>query len=282
MKVHNTTSDFLNWRKSVDINAVVGFIPTMGALHAGHLSLIELAKNSCDIVVVSIFVNPKQFSENEDFDTYPRKLSEDLKKLRPCAISSVFAPSVGDIYVDDKTKIEFNHPFAKILEGQSRPHFFPGVIDVVSRLFDIVNPTKAFFGRKDAQQLILIKKMVDVLKYNIKIIPGETIREKNGLAMSSRNEYLSSSQRDGAKIIWQSLKLAKSMLDGGVDSVQKIKKSIIRMLQQARGIQIDYVSVVEMENLLEVPDVITGDVLISVAVFFGDVRLIDNIFYKYY
>jgi len=168
-----------------------------------------------------------------------------------------------------------------MLEGASRPHFFPGVIDVVSRLFNIVQPNFAHFGRKDAQQLILIEKMVETEGCSIKIIPGKTIRESSGLAMSSRNEYLTIEQTKDVKIIWESLQLAKKMLDDGVVDPVIIRKSISSTLLRVDTLKIDYVSIVDIKNLIEINQPIRGDLLISVAVFVGGVRLIDNVFYNY-
>ena len=279
MKIFHSSSDYLSWKKTLAASQSIGFVPTMGALHAGHLSLVASSIKNADITVVSIFVNPKQFSENEDFDTYPRNLENDLNKLRQHNVDAVFVPEANDIYKSGVSKIKFDHPFSKMLEGASRPHFFPGVIDVVSRLFNIIQPNYAHFGQKDAQQLILIEKMVEATRYPIKIISGETIREPGGLAMSSRNEYLTSNQKGEMGIIWKSLEGAKKMLDGGIVDPGPVRQSITNTLVGVDGLKIDYVSIVDIESLEEVAGDIGGDVLISLAVVVHDIRLIDNVFY---
>ena len=281
MKVLRSLSVYVCWKKTLSSSKSIGFVPTMGALHDGHLSLVEASTKNADITVVSIFINPKQFSENEDFNTYPRDLENDLNKLKDYNVSAVFVPSINDIYETEEPAIIFDHPFAQTLEGASRPHFFPGVIDVVSRLFNIVQPNYAHFGRKDAQQLILIQKMVDAADYPITIIPGETVREPGGLAMSSRNEYLTSNQKRELGIIWESLGVAKKMLDNGDLCANRICGAIENTLKKISRLKIDYVSIVDIENLKEVSGDVCGDVLISLAVSVGGVRLIDNIFYAY-
>jgi len=279
MKVLYSSSDFNSWRKTISPSSSVGFVPTMGALHEGHLSLVKASLKNADITIVSIFVNPKQFSAGEDFDTYPRDLEDDLNKLKQYNVDVVFVPGVDDIFGDPGGAIVFNHPFSKTLEGGSRPHFFPGVLSVVSILFNIVRPDFAHFGRKDAQQLILIEKMVSDLGSPITIIPGDTVRELGGLAMSSRNEYLTDKQKGSAKILFRSLKFAKKLLDeGGVDSIV-IKREIKNILCLEKNIKIDYISIVHLDSLLEVSRDIRGPVLVSIALFIGSVRLIDNIFY---
>jgi len=279
MKIFRSSSDYLSWKKTLAASQSIGFVPTMGALHAGHLSLVDSSIKNADITVVSVFVNPKQFSDNEDFDTYPRNLENDLNKLRQHNVDAVFVPEANDIYKSGVSKIKFDHPFSKMLEGASRPHFFPGVIDVVSRLFNIIQPNYAHFGQKDAQQLILIEKMIEATHYPIKIISGETIREPGGLAMSSRNEYLTSNQKGEMGIIWKSLEGAKKMLDEGVVDSGLVRQSITNTLLEVDGLKIDYVSIVDIESLEEVVGDIGGDVLISLAVVVYDIRLIDNIFY---
>jgi len=279
MKIFRSSSDYLSWKKTLAASQSIGFVPTMGALHAGHLSLVDSSIKNADITVVSVFVNPKQFSDNEDFDTYPRNLENDLNKLRQHNVDAVFVPEANDIYKSGVSKIKFDHPFSKMLEGASRPHFFPGVIDVVSRLFNIIQPNYAHFGQKDAQQLILIEKMVEATRYPIKIISGETIRGPGGLAMSSRNEYLTSNQKGEMGIIWKSLEGAKKMLDEGVVDSGLVRQSITNTLLEVDGLKIDYVSIVDIESLEEVVGDIGGDVLISLAVVVYDIRLIDNIFY---
>jgi pantoate--beta-alanine ligase len=279
MKVLYTSSDFNCWRKTISPSNSVGFVPTMGALHGGHLSLVEASLKNADMTIVSIFVNPKQFSKDEDFDTYPRDLEDDLNKLKQYNVDIVFVPEFGDIYGYPGDAVVFDDPFSKTLEGASRPHFFPGVLDVVSRLFNIVNPNFAHFGRKDAQQLILIEKMVGDLGSPITIIPGETIRESGGLAMSSRNEYLTDEQKKSAEVVFKSLKSAKKLLDSGVVDSGVVRELINNIMATEKIIEVDYVSIVHLDGLLEVDHEIGGEVLISIAVVINSIRLIDNIFY---
>ena len=215
MKIISSLSEFLSWRSSIATDASIGFVPTMGALHDGHIALIKRSLKKTDLTVVSIFVNPKQFGENEDFNSYPRTFEKDCDLLRSINIDVLFAPHYDDIYSNDIKSFAFEDSFSRQLEGQSRPDFFPGVINVVSRLFNIVKPSFSFFGKKDAQQLILISKMVDVGGFPIKIVPVETIREPSGLAMSSRNIYLSKAQKISASNIYKSLSLAKNLLNSG-------------------------------------------------------------------
>ena len=279
MKVVKSTNELLAWRNQVKKNRVVGFVPTMGALHAGHLSLVKSSIENSDITIVSIFVNPKQFSANEDFDTYPRNLEKDLDSLGGVGVDVVFIPKHEDIYNKNIQEFSFEHPLTKILEGRARPHFFPGVINVVSRLFNIVNPNVAYFGKKDAQQLLLIEKMVQLGGYPIKVVRGETVREPNGLAMSSRNQYLSASAKERAACLNLSLVTAENMLDGGETRVEKIKKEMFEVINKDESISIGYVSILCLNTLVEVNNRVNGPILISIAVVLGGVRLIDNIFY---
>ena len=279
MKIISSLFDFCRWRKSLPRSASVGFVPTMGALHDGHLSLVVNSLGCADITVVSVFVNPKQFSKNEDFDTYPRTIKEDLSKLDGLGVDVVFTPGVEDIYNKDVESFSFKDSFSTVLEGAARPHFFPGVIDVVSRLFNIINPDFAFFGKKDAQQLLLIEKLVQLGGFSIKIVRGDTVREESGLAMSSRNQYLSSGSKKIASCLNLSLVFAKNLLLAGETNVNKVKGGMSQIIGEEKNIVIDYLSVVCLDTLTEVEGVISGPVLISLAVVLEGVRLIDNVFY---
>tara|TARA_Y100001935_G_scaffold92364_1_gene76778 strand:- start:2885 stop:3727 length:843 start_codon:yes stop_codon:yes gene_type:complete len=280
MKIISSLSEFLAWRASIASSASIGFVPTMGALHGGHMALIKHSLNEADITVVSIFVNPTQFGKNEDFNSYPRTLENDCNLLRPTGVNVLFAPQYEDIYRDDVKNFTFENLFSHQLEGKSRPDFFPGVINVVSRLFNIVNPSLSFFGKKDAQQLILISKMVEVGDFPVRIIPVETVREPSGLAMSSRNIYLSKTQTISASKIYKSLLLAKDLLNGGEKDSKTIKNKIKKYLLVDSTILIDYVSIVCLDDLREVSGSVNAPVLISIAVYIGGVRLIDNVFYE--
>ena len=280
MKIISSLSEFLAWRASIASSASIGFVPTMGALHDGHLALIKHSLNEADITVVSIFVNPKQFGENEDFNSYPRTINKDCDLLRPTGVDVLFVPQYEDIYSDDIKNFTFETFFSNQLEGKSRPDFFPGVINVVSRLFNIVNPSLSFFGKKDAQQLILISKMVDIGSFPVRIVPVETVREPSGLAMSSRNIYLSKTQKTSASKIYKSLLLAKELLGRGEKESKTIKNEIKKNLLADSTISIDYVSIVCLDKLREVSGSVNTPALISIAVYIGGVRLIDNVFYE--
>ena len=280
MKIISSLSEFLFWRSSIASDASIGFVPTMGALHDGHIALIKRSLKKADLTVVSIFVNPKQFGENEDFNSYPRTFEKDCDLLRSINIDVLFAPHYDDIYNDDIRSFDFEDSFSRHLEGRSRPDFFPGVINVVSRLFNIVKPSFSFFGKKDAQQLILITKMVAVGGFPIKIVPVETIREPSGLAMSSRNIYLSKTQKISASNIYKSLSLAKNLLNSGKKESKIIKNKIEKYLLADPTISIDYISIVCLDKLKEVSGMVSRPALISIAVYIGGVRLIDNIFYE--
>ena len=211
MKIASSILEFNNIRNTFEKGSI-GFVPTMGALHIGHLSLVKQSNLQCKHTIVSIFVNPKQFSPNEDFNSYPRTVKNDIEKLKRLNVDLLFIPSEGEIYNDGYNELEYDSSMFKILEGVTRPHFFKGVCNVVARLFDIVNPTDAFFGEKDFQQLRIIEDMTKTMDYNINIIPCKIIREANGLAMSSRNVYLNSDSRDKAKIIFQTLQLGIKLI----------------------------------------------------------------------
>ena len=211
MKIYKTIEEFQNWRKS-QTDKTIGFVPTMGALHKGHLSLIQKTKKQCDITVVSIFVNQLQFGPNEDFDQYPRTLENDLNCLNNEKTDVLFLPSSTEMNSENFNSQVYESKISKKLEGKSRPNFFNGVMTIVSKLFNIVQPTHAFFGEKDIQQLYIIKKMVEDLNYNIIIYACSTIRNKLGLALSSRNQYLSSSEKKQATVLYDALKLGNRLI----------------------------------------------------------------------
>ena len=280
MKIFSSLSEFLSWRVAVSSCHRLGFVPTMGALHDGHVSLIKASLKEADITVVSIFVNPKQFGENEDFNSYPRTFKKDCDVLLSMGVDVLFVPQYEDIYNEEVKDFSYDIPFSKKLEGNSRPNFFPGVINVVSRLFNIVKPYFSYFGKKDAQQLILINKMVVAGDFPVKIVPVDTVRESSGLAMSSRNTYLSNAQKVAASKIYQSLLLAKKLLDDGEIKPRIIKDKIKKYLSADPVISIDYISIICLNSLKEVVNKVNSPALISIAVYIADVRLIDNFFYE--
>lgn len=248
----------------------------MGYLHDGHISLVKEAKKRNDIVVVSIFVNPAQFGPKEDLKKYPRDLKRDLKLLSKCNVDAVFYPSANEMYPDGyKTDIEVKGLSDKLC-GASRPGHFRGVTTVVAKLFNIVMPDTAYFGEKDFQQLVIIRKMVKDLNMGVKIISMPTIREKDGLAMSSRNSYLSKEEREKALVIYRSLKLAKALVRSGVTDSSRIRSAMLKMMRTAGISRVDYISICDPETLEEKKK-INGKTLIAAAVHIGKTRLIDNV-----
>lgn len=256
----------------------IGFVPTMGALHSGHLSLIRRARKENDIVVVSIFVNPTQFGPNEDYEQYPRPFKEDVKKCSECNVDFIFYPAVKDMYPEDfLTYVEVTK-LSNILCGASRPGHFKGVTTVVLKLFNIVQPDIAYFGLKDYQQYIIIKKMVKDLNIDIKIKGLPIIRDRDGLALSSRNQYLSSDERKDALLLYRALIEAKKMILSGERNTSKVKKMIYNILLSGKYIKkknIDYVAVIHPESLEEL-NIIDRRCVIALAVWVGKARLIDN------
>ena len=278
MKVFKTVSEFVGWKSKK--NSSLGFVPTMGALHNGHLSLIKKSKELCDLSVVSIFVNPAQFAPHEDLDLYPKTLSADMKSLKKLNVDVLFLPSEKEMYANvPDVEVPPSSLFDK-LEGKSRPHFFYGVTKIVSKLFNVIKPSHAFFGQKDAQQVIIIQEMIAKMNYSIDLISCPTIRDKNGLALSSRNQYLSTAEKKEASIFSNALFQIKASINHGELNSSILKNQFKNNLSQSPKFTLDYISIACKKTLNEV-DVINSDILISAAVFFNDVRLIDNHIYNY-
>jgi len=254
----------------------VSLVPTMGALHDGHLSLVSAAKKKSKIVVVSIFVNPIQFGPAEDYKRYPRDLKKDLQLLKAYEPIVVFSPDAKEMYGTDFRSFVEVSGLGEKLCGRSRPGHFRGVTTVVAKLFNIVKPDYAFFGEKDYQQQLIIKKMVKDLNFDTQIITIPTVRESDGLAKSSRNKYLSKDERKSAPVLYRSLIEAKTMIQAGEKDPQKIIKEIKRLLSGEAPIEIEYISIVDPENLEDIKK-IKGKVLIALAARVGKTRLIDNI-----
>ena len=260
----------------------VGFVPTMGALHQGHLSLVRQARKDNDFVVVSVFVNPIQFAPNEDFDNYPRKIRLDLDLLEKECVDLVFAPSNEEMYPKDdsrmnQTWLDVVGPITEGLCGISRPTFFRGVTTVVAKLFNIVQPKRAYFGWKDAQQLAAIRQMVNDLNFDLEVIGLPIVREGDGLAMSSRNAYLTKDERQEAKIVYQSLELAKSRILRGETSVKKITTEMKLLVEDSALSRIDYTTIVSSQTFRPILELENGqDILIAIATYIGSTRLIDN------
>ncbi len=254
----------------------IGFVPTMGDLHIGHISLIEAAAKECDFVVVSIFVNPTQFGEGEDFEKYPRPLEADLDICRKGGVDVVFLPMAEQMYPTKNITWVNVEKLTETLCGESRPGHFRGVATVCAKLFNIVGPDAAFFGAKDAQQAVVIKRMVADLNIPVEIVVCPTVREGEGLAVSSRNKYLTEEQKKDATLIYKSLQKCREMIDAGITDTGQITAEMRKILSQAASIQIEYVSIVDAESLQKL-DKIIGKVLAAVAVRIGPARLIDNI-----
>ncbi|HLC95806.1 MAG TPA: pantoate--beta-alanine ligase [Candidatus Nanoarchaeia archaeon] len=252
----------------------IGFVPTMGCLHEGHLSLIRRARKETDIVVVSIYVNPLQFAPHEDFAQYPRNFKTDAAMCKKEKVDLIFYPDDNEMYTSPLTSIEVDW-LSKPMCGASRPHFFQGVATVVSKLFNIVKPHKAYFGQKDYQQSLVIRKMVKDLNFPIEIVTCPIFREKDGLAMSSRNKYLNEDQRKQAAVLCRSLELAQALIQNGERRAAGVRHAIKKELQQTSA-KIDYIEIRDARTLHEL-DALKGQIVIAVAAYFGTTRLIDNI-----
>lgn len=274
MKIAINIQQMREIRKSA--SGSVGFVPTMGYLHEGHLELVKQARKNNDFVVVSIFVNPAQFAPHEDLATYPRNEEKDLALLRQENVDAVFFPTPDIMYPKGFDTWIKPGKIAAPLEGSSRPHFFRGVSTVVNKLFNITQPDYAYFGQKDAQQLLVIKKMVADLDMPLEVVTAPIIRESDGLAMSSRNAYLSTSERSSAAALNQSLKLAEKLWKEGVIYCDNIKQAMVDLISKEKSASVDYISIADA-NTLEELDEIKAPALISIAVFMGQTRLIDNI-----
>lgn len=256
---------------------LIGLVPTMGSLHEGHLSLIDIAKEKSDKVIVSIFVNPTQFGPSEDYEKYPRVLEEDIEKCRERGADIVFNPSVDEIYPPGFSTFVTEEQISSGLCGVSRPHHFRGVTTVCLKLFNITRPDLVVLGQKDAQQCAVIRKMVTDLNISAEIVIGPTHRDADGMATSSRNAYLTDSQRQEALCISQSLRTAKSMVDSGTKSVDRIVAEVIHHLSLSRRIRVIYAQVVDRDTMEPAREIIPGQQLLCVAAWADQIRLIDNI-----
>lgn len=255
-----------------------GFVPTMGALHPGHLALISASQENHPFTVCSVFVNPTQFNNAEDFANYPRNIQRDVVLLEQAGCDVLFYPDEAEMHSGSRyLKFDFGH-LDKVMEGKFRPGHFSGVAQVVSKLFHIVEPDTAYFGQKDWQQFVIIRTLVKELKFNVKLRAVETVREPDGLAMSSRNERLSKSQRKEATVLFKSLKNAREQLLRG-NSVEDVKKSIVDTFNQSEAVQLEYFEIVNAENLTTIKSVADADrAILCMAAYVGGVRLIDNMF----
>lgn len=278
MKTTTAISEVRRFLQPFRNDKKIGFVPTMGYLHEGHLSLIRKAKSECDIVVASIFVNPTQFAPHEDFNRYPRDIERDSLLASTAGCDILFVPTAEEMYPDGFSSYVTVEQLSSVLEGKFRPTHFKGVTTVVAKLFNIIQPGVAYFGQKDAQQFIIIKKMVNELNMPVQIEVVPTMRESDGLAMSSRNVYLNPQERKNAVVLNQSLKLAETMIRSGERNSAAVISSMRELIQSKNPTQIDYIEIVAAKTL-ESKSVLSGgdEILIPLAVRFGSTRLIDNI-----
>ena len=254
----------------------VGFVPTMGALHEGHLSLVTEARQMCDIVIVSVFVNPTQFGKGEDFERYPRDLTADAALLAEYNVDYVFAPTAEDIYPDGFSTYVTVEGLSETMEGEFRPGHFRGVATIVTILLNTVRPDFAFVGQKDAQQAVVIKRLTKDLGFETEVMVLPTIREESGLALSSRNAYLSEEQKKAAPVLYQALRAAKLAFREGERNTAKLAEIVREKIAAEPQAKLDYVSVVNAENLQPIAKIEDETVVIAVAARLGAVRLIDN------
>lgn len=277
MELLRTNGEMYNWReKCWREGKIVGFVPTMGYLHQGHLALVEEALRRADEVVVSIFVNPTQFSPGEDLDEYPRDLERDLELCRELGVHAIFAPEVEEMYPPGfQTKVELGQ-LTQNLCGLYRQDFFSGVTLVVTKLFCAVRPHLAVFGEKDFQQFVVVRKLSQDLNLGVEIIPHPTVRESDGLAMSSRNIYLSKAERQSALSLSRSLKAARELVVAGEQRADVLVKKVKEMIETEPHTRIQYVQVVDEESMTDIIEV-TPKAVMALAVFVGQARLIDNI-----
>ena len=257
-------------------NKTIGFVPTMGALHEGHLSLVKEARQMCDVVIVSIFVNPAQFNETTDFKNYPRDLTADAEFLAEYQVDYIFAPEEQEIYTENFSTYVYVENLTETLEGASRPGHFRGVATVITILFNTIRPDYAFFGQKDAQQVAVIRHLTKDLGFDAEIIVGRTVREESGLAMSSRNALLTAEERQRASIIYQALRKAKIAAKEGERNTVRLTEIVREKIETEPLARIDYIAAVDDETLAPVEKVGENAVLVAVAVRFGNTRLIDN------
>ena len=277
MKIIEKINDMRRLRQR--LTEPVGLVPTMGYLHEGHLALVRQARAENPSVVVSIFVNPAQFGPQEDYEKYPRDHMLDLSILEKEKTNIVFMPSLAEMYPPQFNSWVEVDKITERLEGAARPGHFRGVTTVVTKLFNIVQPTRAYFGQKDAQQAIVIKKMVVDLDMNLEIVTVPTVRESDGLAMSSRNIYLNSEQRQAALVLHQALTLAQKLWSQGEKDAERTRQQMVALIRKQPLADIDYVSIADNETLDEL-DTVTSPALVSLAVRIGKTRLIDNVVLK--
>lgn len=259
----------------------VGLVPTMGSLHAGHASLVEIANEQCDIVITTLFVNPTQFAPHEDYDSYPRDFEYDYNIAKKAGSDVLFAPSRDEMYDELHTTTVSVGELAYIFEGKPRPHFFDGVATVVAKLFNAALPTHAFFGQKDYQQSMVVKRLESNMKYGVNIVIAPIVREQNGLAMSSRNKYLTEEQKDDAKILHQSLLATKEYIEKGERNRKLINAFLLEKLRRLNTLKVDYAVSANGEDMTEPTVFEEGEkIVLLIGAILGKTRLIDNMVVK--
>lgn len=278
MKVLRTIKEIKEYAKTQkQAGKIIGLVPTMGALHEGHLTLMRAAREKCDIVIASVFVNPVQFGPNEDYDAYPRRFEEDCKKLETVPVDAVFHPEPAEMYPDGyATYVNVEGEITHKLCGAQRPGHFRGVATVVTKLMNLSRADEAFFGQKDAQQVVVISRFVEDLNINVHINMVPIVREESGLARSSRNQYLSADEKKAALVLSRSLKAAKMLYADGENTVAELKKVVSDILEAEPMATVDYVELYSFPGLLSIEEV-KGPALLAIAVKIGKTRLIDNV-----
>ena len=263
-------------------NKTIGFVPTMGYLHQAHLSLIRKSREENKVTILSIYVNPTQFNNPEDLEKYPRDFKQDQELAEKENIDYIFYPNNTEMYPDGQKPIEYTNKFMKGLCASTRPGHFEGVVTIVSKLFNIIQPTKTYFGQKDYQQSLVIKQMIKDLNYNIEFVMCPLIREPDGVAMSSRNAMLTKEQRNNAIVLFKSLLSARELIQNNETNPNAIKENIKNIINNIENTKIDYIEIRNSDTLEEINQIDetnknNGNIVIALAVFFGKVRLIDNI-----
>ncbi len=256
----------------------LGYVPTMGYLHQGHISLIQAARQDNDYLVTSIFVNPTQFGPDEDFEAYPRDEKKDLEICRENKVDLVFLPKKEELYPEDYLTYVRTYRLTDSLCGQSRPNHFRGVTTILTKFFNLIEPDNVYFGKKDAQQLLVVKKMVRDLNFPINIIGCPTLRDEDGLATSSRNVYLSPEERKDARLIYKALSHAKEEIQAGETNIDSLKKDMEDIILEGRNNRIDYIEFVDTNFIESTDEIKKGECLVAVGVYTGSTHLIDNIF----
>ena len=275
MKVLRTVAEVRAWRKAA---GTVGLVPTMGYLHAGHMSLVRRARAENDSVLATIFVNPTQFGPNEDFSRYPRDEARDFAMLEAEGAHAVFAPTLEEVYPPGfATAVEVGGELTEVLEGAHRPGHFRGVATVVAKLLGIGDAERAYFGAKDAQQLAVVRRMVRDLDIKTEIVACETVREPDGLAMSSRNSYLTPEERHAAPTLYRGLRAAAARYADGVRSAEALRRAVAEVVEREPLLALEYVSIADADSLAEEVSEVTGPALVSLAARLGKTRLIDNV-----